>query len=134
MAKKSTADVYVDDDEGSQNQEPRVQRHWMTMKEKLLTECWVAVSENKEIGSDRPDKSFWWQATKEENDVDLLERVMQASRDELDKGTKKYNLKHAENDVDLLERVMQASRDELDKGTKKYNLKHAWRVLRKRAK
>ena len=68
----------MDDDEVEvldEGRQPRGKHHWKTFEEKLPVECWVAVFENNETGSDRSNQSFLQQVTKNFNKYSNVQRT-----------------------------------------------------------
>ncbi|GJY67894.1 putative RNA-directed DNA polymerase [Tanacetum coccineum] len=97
-----------------------VQTHSTAVEEKLLAECWVAVSENNEIGSDRSDESFWWIVLENFNKSSPVQRTK-------DLMTGKWATINGNCQRGVF-------CDESDTWNKTFTQEHAWRVLRTRPK
>nr|GEV77969.1 glutathione S-transferase T3-like [Tanacetum cinerariifolium] len=63
MGKRVTKRVTVDlvDEDEEEEEHIRQCARWTRDEEILLTECWIETFENRQIGADRTDDSFWRQ-------------------------------------------------------------------------
>ncbi|GKA58186.1 hypothetical protein Tco_0757374 [Tanacetum coccineum] len=117
---------------------------WTSNEETLLAECFVAVSEDRNVGRSQPRDTLWFQVLNEFNRKKFQQRtkdMLSRKWSTLNHHCQKFNAiykrcirlkKSGENEVDLMKRARGIYQDENKNSS--FNHEKAWAVLRKHAK
>ncbi|GJX18526.1 RNA-directed DNA polymerase, eukaryota, reverse transcriptase zinc-binding domain protein [Tanacetum coccineum] len=120
-------------------QELVVVGHWLPVEEELLATCYVAISEDNNVGRSQKHETFWYQVLNEFNSNFFQKRtkdMLTSKWHTLNANCQKFNAaykrakrlgKSGENDVDYLKRAQSIYRDE-HKGVA-FSQEDAWAVL-----
>nr|GEY65311.1 hypothetical protein [Tanacetum cinerariifolium] len=112
----------------------------LTVEEELLATCYVAVSEDNNVGRSQKHETFWYRVLNESNSKNFQKRtkdMLTRKLHTLNANCQKFNAayKHAkllgksgENDVDLMKRAQSIYRDE-HKGVS-FSQEDAWPILK----
>ncbi|GJT03025.1 hypothetical protein Tco_0824194 [Tanacetum coccineum] len=121
-------------------QEPVAVGRWLPVEEELLATCYVAVSEDNNVGRSQKHETFWYRVLNEFNSKFFQKRtkdMLTSKWHTLNANCQKFNAaykrakrlgKSGENDVDYLKRAQSIYRDE-HKGVA-FSQEDAWAVLR----
>ncbi|GKA62410.1 hypothetical protein Tco_0761929 [Tanacetum coccineum] len=121
-------------------QEPVAVGRWLPVEEELLATCYVAVSEDNNVGRSQKHETFWYRVLNEFNSKNFQKRtkdMLTSKWHTLNANCQKFNAaykrakrlgKSGENDVDYLKRAQSIYRDE-HKGVA-FSQEDAWAVLR----
>ncbi|GKB76893.1 hypothetical protein Tco_0943788 [Tanacetum coccineum] len=121
-------------------QEPIAAGSWQPVEEELLATCYVAVSEDNNVGRSQKHETFWYRVLNEFNSKNFQKRtkdMLTSKCHTLNANCQKFNAaykrakrlrKSDENDVDFLKRAQSIYRDE-HKGVS-FSQKYAWAILR----
>ncbi|GJV49584.1 hypothetical protein Tco_1439796 [Tanacetum coccineum] len=121
-------------------QEPVVAGRWLPVEEELLATCYVAVSEDNNVGRSQKHETFWYRILNEFNSKIFQKRTKDMLTNKwhtLNANCQKFNAaykrakrlgKSGENDVDFLKRVQSIYSDE-HKGVS-FSQEDAWAILR----
>ncbi|GJX56855.1 hypothetical protein Tco_0286752 [Tanacetum coccineum] len=117
---------------------------WTSDEETLLAECFVAVSEDPNVGRSQPRDTLWYRVLNEFNRLNFQKRtkdMLSSKWSTLNHHCQKFNAiykrcnrlkKSGENEVDLMKRARGIYQDENKNSS--FNHEKAWAVLRKHAK
>ncbi|GJX08756.1 hypothetical protein Tco_0196688 [Tanacetum coccineum] len=121
-------------------QEPVAAGRWLPVEEELLATCYVAVSEDNNVGRSQKHETFWYRVLNEFNSKKFQNRtkdMLTSKWHTLNANCQKFNAaykrakrlgKSGENDVDYLKRAQSIYRDE-HRGVA-FSQEDAWAVLR----
>ncbi|GKD22524.1 hypothetical protein Tco_1224227, partial [Tanacetum coccineum] len=121
-------------------QEPVAAGRWLPVEEELLATCYVAVSEDNNVGRSQKHDTFWYRVLNEFNSKKFQNRtkdMLTSKWHTLNANCQKFNAaykrakrlgKSGENDVDYLKRAQSIYRDE-HRGVA-FSQEDAWAVLR----
>ncbi|GJZ98813.1 hypothetical protein Tco_0671266 [Tanacetum coccineum] len=121
-------------------QEPVAAGRWLPVEEELLATCYVAVSEDNNVGRSQKHDTFWYRVLNEFNSKNFQNRtkdMLTSKWHTLNANCQKFNAaykrakrlgKSGENDVDYLKRAQSIYRDE-HRGVA-FSQEDAWAVLR----
>ncbi|GJS40541.1 hypothetical protein Tco_0565584 [Tanacetum coccineum] len=105
-------------------QEPVAAGRWLPVEEELLATCYVAVSEDNNVGRSQKHETFWYRVLNEFNSENFQKRTkdrLTSKWHTLNANCQKFNAaykrakrlgKSGENDVDLMKRAQSIYRDE----------------------
>ncbi|GJU16683.1 hypothetical protein Tco_1144649 [Tanacetum coccineum] len=105
-------------------QEPVAAGRWLPVEEELLATCYVAVSEDNNVGRSQKHETFWYRVLNEFNSKNFQNRtkdMLTSKWHTLNANCQKFNAaykrakrlgKSGENDVDYLKRAQSIYRDE----------------------
>nr|GEY21440.1 hypothetical protein [Tanacetum cinerariifolium] len=120
--------------------EPVAVGRWLPVEEELLATCYVAVSEDNNVGRSQKNETFWYRVLNEFNSKNFQKRtkdMLTSKWHTLNANCQKFNAaykwakrlgKSGENDVDVLKRTQSIYRDE-HKGVA-YCQEDAWAILK----
>ncbi|GJW13182.1 hypothetical protein Tco_0017315 [Tanacetum coccineum] len=121
-------------------QEPVAVGRWLPVEEELLATCYVAVSEDNNVGRSQKHETFWYRVLNEFNSKKFQNRtkdMLTSKWHTLNSNCQKFNTaykrtkrlgKSGENDVDYLKRAQSIYRDKHRDVA--FSQEDAWAVLR----
>ncbi|GJY78863.1 hypothetical protein Tco_0484664 [Tanacetum coccineum] len=121
-------------------QEPVAAGRWLPVEEELLATCYVAVSEDNNVGKSQKHETFWYRVLNEFNSKNFQKStkdMLTSKWHTLNANCQKFNAaykrakrlgKSGENDVDFLKRAQSIYRDE-HKGVS-FSQEDTWAILR----
>ncbi|GJV15019.1 transposase, MuDR [Tanacetum coccineum] len=132
----------VDDDE--EEEQTRQCARWTCDEEVLLTQCWIKISENGQIGADRTKDSFWRQIMDDFNSGTTqgyrTRNMLTGKWTRINGDCQKFNAiykhhesKSGENEADHIEDAKVTFAAQYPKGIK-FMLEHVWRILKGHSK
>ncbi|GKA62075.1 hypothetical protein Tco_0761594 [Tanacetum coccineum] len=116
---------------------------WKPEEEFLLAECFVAVTEDRNVGRSQPKDTLWFRVLNEFNRKNFQKRtkdMLSSKWTSLNHHFQKFNAiykkcqrlkKSGENEIDLMKRARGIYRDENKNNS--FNHEDAWSILRKHA-
>ncbi|GKC83528.1 hypothetical protein Tco_1139245 [Tanacetum coccineum] len=113
-------------------------------EETLLAKCYVAVSEDRNVGMSQPKDTFWYRVLNEFNRLNFQKRtkdMLSSKCNTLNHNYQKFNAiykrcsrltKSGESELDVMKQARAAYRDKNKNST--FAQKDAWKILRKHVK
>nr|GEY26123.1 hypothetical protein [Tanacetum cinerariifolium] len=122
------------------NDEPVAAGRWLPVEEELLATCYVAVSEDNNVGRSQKHETFWYRVLNEFNSKNFQKRtkdMLTSKWHTLNTNCQKFNVaykrakrlgKSGENDVDVMKQAQSIYRDK-HKGVA-FCQEDAWAILK----